>query len=98
MTSSRAVDPGSRAAISRISPLLVGDVAIVDGGDQVVRLQPGALGRRPRRDVLDQRADRARQLQRRLQVGIDIAQRDADIAARDARPFPSAAAGSAWPD
>ena len=60
----RAAVPGARAAISRISSSSFADGLAVDGDDDVVRPQAGALARRPRRDVLDERAVADRQLQR----------------------------------
>ena len=83
-TRSRAAEPGARAEISRISSSSFAIGAIVERDDDVVGPDAGAIGRRAGGDVLHQRAVVDRQLQRSLQVGVDVAQRDADVAARHA--------------
>src|SRR5262249_24517099 len=52
--------------------------------DHVVRAQPGVLGGRALRDVLHQRAAAHRQAERSLEIGVDVLERDAHVAARHA--------------
>ncbi len=76
--------PGVLAEMSRISCSSLCLGFAVERDDDVVGTKAGAVARRPRRDVLNERPAADRQPERALQVGVDVPERDADIAAAHA--------------
>ena len=70
--------------MSRISCSSLAIGFVVEREDDVVRPEAGAVARRAGRDVLHERPAADRQLERPLQIGVDIRGAHADIAARHA--------------